>query len=234
MRKNVFSCLMVLLFIGNVFAQDRVLVFSKTAGYRHKSIEVGIKSIQKLGKEHNFIVDATEDAEVMIKKIKKYDAVIFLNTTGDILNEKQQKKFEKYIEKGGGFVGVHAAADTEYEWPWYGNMLGAYFLSHPQQQDALMHIENHEHEATSFLDATWTKFDEWYNYKDISPKINVLMKLDETSYKRGKNGDNHPICWIQDIKKGKMFYTGLGHTDKSYQDEKFLKHLLGGIQSVMK
>lgn len=232
MKKHIVLIVLTCFVVLNISSQKKVIVFSKTSGYRHKSIEVGIKSIEKLGTENGFIVDSTEDSDVLIKKIRKYNAVIFLNTTGDVFNEKQQKKFKKYIERGGGFVGVHAATDTEYEWPWYGKMVGAYFLKHPKQQTAKIDIVDCEHRATAFLGTTWSKFDEWYNFKNINPSIHVLMKLDESSYKGGLNGKNHPISWVQKIKKGKMFYTGLGHTEKSYSNTKFLKHLLGGIKYV--
>lgn len=234
MRKSILLIVLASFVTLNLSAQKKIIIFSKTSGYRHKSIEVGTEGIKKLCKENGFSADATENSEELIKNLKKYKAVVFLNTTGDVFNEKQQKKFKKYIEKGGGFVGVHSATDTEYDWPWYGKMVGAYFLKHPKQQTAKIDIIDCDHKATSFLGKTWSKFDEWYNFKNINPDIHVLMKLDESSYKGGVNGDNHPISWVQNIKKGKMFYTGLGHTEKSYSDEKFLKHLLGGIQYVLK
>ena len=232
LKKYLFPGLFLLLVL-NIVAQDKIAVFSKTSGFRHKSIEVGIQAIQKMAQENGFLVEATEDSEVLISKLKKYKAVVFLNTTGDVFTEKQQDKFEKYIHKGGGFVGIHSAADTEFDWTWYGKMIGAYFLSHPKKQTATIHVVDSEHSATSMLGKQWKKYDEWYNFKNINPKINVLMKLDESSYSGGKNGKDHPISWTQEIKKGKMFYTGLGHTEKSYSDTKFLAHLLGGIQYVL-
>lgn len=219
----------------NVSAQESasVMVFSKTEGFRHDCIEIGIESIQKLGKQNGFKVDMTEDSDVLISSLKKYDAIIFFNTTGDILTDSQQEKFENYIKKGGGFVGIHSAADTEYDWPWYGKLVGAYFLSHPKQQQASIKVVNTNHSSTFFLGKVWSKFDEWYNYKDINTDINILMKLDEKSYKGGKNGENHPIAWFHEYDGGQVFYTGLGHTKESYQDEKFLKHILGGINYAM-
>ena len=230
--KNISFFLILSVWINfNVFAQKeaKIMVFSKTEGFRHKCIETGIKSIQKLGKENGFYVVATEDSDVLISNLNNYDAVIFLNTTGDILNNSQQEKFESYIKKGGGFVGIHSAADTEYDWPWYGKLVGAYFLSHPKQQQATINIINADHLSTFFLGKEWSKFDEWYNYKDMNPTVNVLMKLDEKSYEGGKNGNNHPIAWFHEYDGGRVFYTGLGHTKESYQDTKFLKHILGGI-----
>ena len=127
-------------------------------------------------------------------------------------------------------MGVHAAADTEYEWPWYGKLVGAYFKSHPKQQKAKIEVVDRNHASTSHLEKTWMHFDEWYNYKDINPDIKVIMKLDESSYEGGENGEDHPIAWYHEFDGGRSFYTGLGHTDESYDDPLFRAHLLGGIK----
>ncbi|WP_130856408.1 ThuA domain-containing protein [Olivibacter jilunii] len=211
-----------------------VLVFSKTAGFRHDSIEKGAKTIEELGEDNGFATEHTEDASVFTEdNLKKYKAVVFLSTTGDILNGAQQTAFEHYIQQGGGFVGIHAAADTEYDWPWYNKLVGAWFLSHPKQQDATLLVLDKNHPATEHLADTWRRWDEWYNYKDINPDTKVLMKLDETSYEGGKNGDNHPIAWYHNYDGGRAFYTGLGHTKESYDEVDFRKHLLGGIVYAM-
>jgi type 1 glutamine amidotransferase len=208
----------------------RVLVFSKTSGFHHSSIPDGIAAIQKIGKEQGFAVDTTTDSTLFRKDLlKKYAAVIFLSTTGNVLGPDQQKVFEHYIEKGGGFVGVHAATDTEYDWAWYGKMVGGYFLSHPKPQEAKLKIIDHSHPATKDLPDTWTKFDEWYNFKNLNKDVHVLMTIDETSYEGGKNGNYHPMSWWQNVGDGRMFYTALGHTEQSYTDPLFLKHLTGGI-----
>ncbi len=229
------SVLISIFFLNTNCAQKttKVVVFSKTEGWRHKSIETGIKSIKKLGKDNNFSVQATEDTDELITALDSCKVVIFLSTTGDILNDAQQEKFKVFINNGGGFVGIHAATDTEYEWPWYVKLIGANFESHPKQQDALIEVVNKKHPSTTFLDATWTTFDEWYNFKNINPKINVLLNLDENSYEGGKNGENHPIAWFHEYDGGRIFYTGLGHTKESYADPVFLKHVLGGIQYTM-
>ncbi|WP_147677087.1 ThuA domain-containing protein [Algibacter pacificus] len=211
-------------------AADNVLVFSKTAGFRHKSIEVGVKTIQALGLKHNFNVTHSEDAQIFLsKKLKRYDLIIFLNTTGDILNSEEEAAFKKYINKGGSFLGVHAATDTEFEWEWYGKLVGAYFINHPKQTQATINVVDKNHKSTQHLSNTWMHFDEWYNFKSISGDIQVLLALDESSYKGGKNGDFHPIAWYQEFDGGRMFYTGMGHTIESYSDPKFQQHLLGGI-----
>ena len=209
----------------------RLLVFSKTAGYRHQSIEAGKDALVKLGKEQGYLVDTTENADYFNEdSLKNYSAVVFLSTTLNVLNAAQETNFQRYIQAGGGFVGIHAAADTEYDWSWYGKLVGAYFLSHPKQQEAVINVVDKNNSATSHLPEKWKRWDEWYDYKDISPDIKVLLALDENTYKDGKNGANHPIAWYHDFDGGRSFYTGLGHTDESFADPLFLKHLAGGIK----
>ncbi|MDB5260756.1 MAG: ThuA protein [Adhaeribacter sp.] len=213
-----------------------VLVFSKTAQFRHHTgIAAGIKAIQQLGQANKFAVDATEDAQVFTPdNLKQYAAVIFLSTTGDVLNETQQQAFEKYIKAGGGFVGIHAAADTEYEWPWYGELNGAYFGSHPPgQQEALFRVVDPNNISTRHLPREWRKTDELYNFKWIAQGLNVLLSIDENSYKGGKNGAYHPMSWYRNFDGGRTFYTGLGHDEKTFADQLFLTHLLGGIEYAM-
>jgi type 1 glutamine amidotransferase len=216
---------------SRLMAKPKVLVFSKTAGFHHASIAVGVPAIIKLGHENNFDVDTTTNsAKFTSANLKQYAAVIFLSTTGDVLNDEQQKAFEQYIKSGGGFVGVHAATDTEYGWPWYGDLVGAYFKSHPKQQQATLQVVDRNFIATKHLPAEWKRFDEWYNYKYIAKDLHVLIKIDEKSYTGGENGDNHPMSWYHEYDGGRAFYTELGHTDESYADPLYLKHLLGGIQ----
>ncbi len=212
----------------------RVLIYSKTRGYHHASIPVGVAAIQKLGLENNFAVDTTTDSTFFVRRtLKKYDAVIFLNTTGNVLNDKQQAAFEKYIQSGRGFVGVHAATDTEYDWPWYNQLVGAYFKSHPKQQEAILTVTDASHISTQHLPAKWKRFDEWYNFKSLQNGLHVLLTIDEKSYTGGENGDVHPMAWYHEFDGGRAFYTELGHTDESYADPLYLKHLLGGIQYAM-
>jgi uncharacterized protein len=209
----------------------KVLIFSKTNGYRHESIEAGIAAIKKLGTENNFSVDATEDSlDINDKKLSTYQAVIFLSTTMKVLGEEEEKALQNFIHKGGGFVGIHAATDCEYNWPWYIKMIGASFESHPNQQLAKLIVVNKDHIATSHLPAVWERKDEWYNFKNLNPEVKVLIKIDESSYNGGKNGDNHPMAWHQEFEGGRVFYTELGHTKESYEEAAFLQHVLGGIQ----
>lgn len=210
----------------------KVLVFSKTKGFRHDSIEVGIETVKKLGTDNGFGVDATEDsAQFTVEVLKQYKVVMFLNTTGDVLDDTQQKVFEEYIRIGNGYVGVHSASDTEYDWPFYGKLVGAYFAGHPDQQKAKLQVLDKTHPSTAHLPDTWERFDEWYNFKKAPEGVKVLIKIDEKSYNPGGSamGDNHPMCWYHTIDAGRSFYTASGHTKESYADPLFQKHLLGGI-----
>jgi len=208
----------------------KILLFSKTAGYRHQSIPVGVAAIKSLGTKAGFNVIHSEDSSVFNdKNLQQFSGVVFLSTTGDILNDEQQLAFQRFIQAGGGFVGIHAATDTEYKWPWYTRLAGAQFASHPHQQDAVQNKTAEKHQCTDFIPKHWKRFDEWYNFKNFSPRIKVLLTLDEKSYKGGKNGDYHPSSWYQEYDGGRMFYTAGGHTAKSYAEPLFLKHILAGI-----
>jgi type 1 glutamine amidotransferase len=234
MKNKLLIVSLLMLVCVVVQAKQKVLIFSKTAGFHHNSIAVGIPAIIKLGQENNFDVDTTTDSrKFTFDNLKQYAAVIFLSTTGDVLNNTQQVEFEKYIQAGGGFVGVHAATDTEYDWPWYGNLVGAYFKNHPAQQNATLHIVDPNFIATKGLPKEWKRFDEWYNFKWIAPGLHVLITIDEKSYTGGLNGDSHPMSWYHAYDGGRAFYTELGHTDESYADPLYLKHLLGGIEYAM-
>lgn len=216
---------------GKSIETHRVLVFSKTKGFRHSSIAAGKAALQKLGQENGFRVDTTENADYFTEdSLKHYNAVIFLNATGDVLNHVQQAEFERYIQAGGGFLGIHAAADCEYQWPWYGKLVGGYFKSHPKVQPAKLIVQNKNHISTKHLPDVWERTDEWYNFKDLNPATNVLISIDEKSYQGGANGDHHPMAWYHDYDGGRAYYTEFGHTDETYRDPAFMQHVLGGIK----
>ncbi|HMK20280.1 MAG TPA: ThuA domain-containing protein [Chitinophagaceae bacterium] len=209
----------------------RILVFAKTNGFHHSSIPNGKAAIQKLGKENDFDVDVTDDSLAFAEdNLKKYAAVVFLNTTGNILSYKQEAAFERFIQAGGGFVGIHSATDTEYDWIWYSKLVGANFESHPKQQNAKILVVDKSHASTKHLPDTWERFDEWYNFKNLNKDVHVLAKIDEKSYEGGKMGDDHPMAWYHDYDGGRAFYTEFGHTEESYVESNYLKHILGGIQ----
>ena len=216
--------------------KPRVLVFSKTAGYHHESIANGIVAIQKLGAENNFDVDTTIDAtKFNDENLKKYNAILFLSTTGDVLNDEQQEAFKKYIEAGGGYMGIHAATDCEYNWQWYGNLSGAYFGGHPAQQTATLNIVDRKNISTKHLPNPWIRKDEWYSFKWMAKDLHVLITIDEKSYDLGKIKPMgyHPMAWYHEYDGGRAFYTELGHTEESYTDPLYLRHILGGIEYAM-
>ncbi|WP_409013915.1 ThuA domain-containing protein [Dyadobacter sp. CY356] len=239
---NAFCLALCVCFSISVTAQSvntgkRVLVFSKTAGFRHGSIGAGKAAITKLGTEHGFGVDTTENAALFTEKnLRKYSAVIFLNTTGNVLNDNQQEAFEHYIQAGGGYLGIHAASDTEYDWQWYNKLVGAYFASHPGNpnvQNGEAYVVNREHPSMEGFPDRWKIKDEFYDFKTFNPQVTILVKIDEKSYKDGKMGKDHPMSWYHEFDGGKAFYTNFGHEDATFENPVFLKHLMGGLNYVM-
>jgi len=229
----------------------RLLIFSKTAGFRHSSIDEGIAAIKVLGQQNAFHVDAAEESTLFTDAVlAKYDAVVFLSTTSDVLNDTQQAAFERYIQGGGGYAGIHSAADTEYLWPWYGRLVGGYFRNHPNGTPAAtVVVEDTAHHSTRHLPNPWPRVDEWYNYQgivnpsvngggtDYSPRnsgVHVLLTMDESTYAEadGSDGvnDDHPIAWCHRFDGGRAWYTGMGHTEASFVEPRFLQHVLGGLE----
>lgn len=208
--------------------KKEILVFHKAEGFWHESTPAGHAIIEDLGEENGFEVEETNDSDDFNEEdLKKYDLVIFLNTTGDVLNDEEQSAFEKYIADGGSFFGIHAAADTEYDWPWYGELVGGYFVSHPEVQRANVIVEMPDHPTVSHLPNPWSRIDEWYNYKNLNPENKVLLSLDETTYNGGENGESHPIAWYRELPGGGVsIYTGGGHRIQSYMEPGFQEHLL--------
>lgn len=216
---------------GTDNSSPRVLVFSATKGYRHGSIREGVAAIKKLGDKNGFSMDASEDPKLFnADNLKKYKTIVFLNTTGSFFNEHQKQALQDFVTNGGGFVGIHSATDTFYDWPWYGKMIGGYFKSHPKVQTATLKVVNKNHPATAELPAIWQRRDEWYNFKSLNSNIEVLITIDESSYQGGENGEPHPVSWYHHMEKGRVFYTALGHTADSYAEELFLEHLWGGLK----
>jgi cytochrome c len=209
-----------------------ILVFSKSTGFRHDSIPTARNAILNIGIERGWTVAFTENAdEFNPKNLKAYDAIVFVSTTGKPLDADQGKALVGFIHGGGGYVGIHAAADSLYDWPWYGKLVGAFFLHHPAQADADVKIEDTTHPSTSFLPNPWRRHDEWYDYK-VSPRpnVHVLASLDDSSYPGSTMGADHPITWCHDFEGGRSWYTGMGHTQESYSDPLFLKMLGEGIE----
>ncbi len=221
--------------------QFSVLLFSKTAGWHHESILEGVTAIRGLARLHDFNVFWTEHAERVFNdtELRKYKAVIFLSTTGDALNDEQQAAFERYIRAGGGFVGIHAAADTEYGWPWYTKMVGHMFHIHPAVQTATLQVEDRNFPGMDRFAKRFLFTEEWYEFDAArSSKLRYLLSVDETTYephakwgpKEGKGmGKLHPIAWYQEYDGGRAFYTALGHLPATYGDANFMHHVYGGI-----
>lgn len=218
--------------------KPRVLVFSKTAGFHHESIAAGMIAIGKLGSQNNFDVDTTTDAAWFTDdSLRKYAAIVFLSTTGHVLDYRQRVALERYIQAGGGFVGIHAAADAEYDWGWYGRLVGGYFLDHPGIHDSfpnvqpgVLNVVDSDNDATRFLPRPWKRTDEFYSYKKLNKDVHVLLTIDESSYKGGHRMGEHPMAWYHAYDGGRAWYTELGHTSESYSENNYLKHILAGIQ----
>jgi type 1 glutamine amidotransferase len=213
-------------------ADVRALVFTRTTGFRHASIPAGIAAVHALGAAHGFSVEATEaPAAFGDANLARFRVVIFLNTTGDVLDDAQQGALERFIAAGNGFVGVHSAADTEYDWAWYGGLVGAYFASHPAIQEASVVVGDASHPSTAGLASPWVRTDEWYDFQALPPPgVDVLLLVDEASYTGGAMGAPHPIAWHHAYEGGRAWYTAMGHTEQSYSEPAFLAHLMGGIR----
>ena len=213
-----------------------LLVFSRTVGYRHDSIAAGVQSMTKLAADHGWTLAATEDASRFTDAtLAGYDAVVFLSTTGDVLNDAQQAAFERFIRAGNGFIGIHSATDTEYDWAWYGGLVGAYFREHPAVQPASVVVEDATNPATLALPNPWRRTDEWYSFKsNPRPDVHVLLSLDESSYAPGASNmsGDHPIAWCHEYDGGRAFYSALGHTSESYSDPVFMAQLAGAVTWV--
>ncbi|MFJ6853567.1 ThuA domain-containing protein [Streptomyces sp. NPDC091271] len=212
-----------------------VLVYTRTTAYRHDSIPDGVTAFRELGAEHGFTVDATERPAAFEDGLGGYAAVIFLSTSGDVLTPRGREALRAHCAAGGGFMGVHAAACTEYDWPFYGDLLGARFARHPDLQPGTLTVEDHDHPSTRHLGAAWRLTDEWYDFT-TNPRgaVRVLASADESTYEGGGMGTDHPLVWAHEHGGAQVFYTGLGHTREVYSDPAFRAHLLGGLRQVMR
>jgi type 1 glutamine amidotransferase len=220
--------------------QFKALLFTTTRGWHHESLHAGVLAIQQIGVRNFFDVTLFEDPNAFTDKyLEQFRVIIFLNTTGDVLDSAQQKVMERFIQSGKGFVGIHSASDTEYEWDWYTKLVGRMFHIHPAVQTAKVNVVE-----TSFpgLQGFDNKFftDEWYEFgAEKVADLHYLLTLDETSYnpkaewgnnKKGTGmGKLHPISWYHNYDGGRSFYTAMGHVPAVFADPAFLNHLTAGI-----
>lgn len=204
----------------------QVLVITETQGYRHESIEAGLEMFTSHAEEWKIAVTHAENTgAILTNNVYDYSVIVLLNSTGDIFEENEKLALQNYVKQGGAIMGIHAAADAEYNWPWYGEMLGGWFDGHPEIQTADCKVIDVNHPIVAGLPATWPREDEWYNFKKLSPQNQVLIRVDESTYTGGTHGENHPIAWCRFYDGGRVFYTGMGHTLATYKDPLFVKHI---------
>ena len=217
----------------NVKNPTAILVVSITEGFYHKeAIPAGKLLLAQLGRQDGFnVLHTNSKLEVAKLDFQQFASVVFLCTTLDIFNAPTQDRFERYIKNGGGYLGIHAAADTEYKWPWYGQLVGGYFTSHPPgAPKATITTLSTTNYFTNHLESQWTIADEWYNYDFKNPQLIPLLNLEESSYQGGTNGAKHPISWYHYYDGGRSFYTGLGHLEATYKDSRFVALLTKGLR----
>ena len=231
-----------LLLVQSVSAQQfKVLLMTKTEGWQHLSIPDGTRAMKQLAERHAFAVDVVETPTAFNdKNLEQYSAIVFLNTTGNILNADQKAAMEKFIKSGKGFVGIHSASDTEYGWEWYTKLVGMMFKIHPKQQTAYLKVEDANFPGMERFPKKLLWTDEWYEFQARKvDDLKILVSVDEKTYdpnanwgggKEGKGmGSLHPISWYHNFDGGRAFYTALGHIPLVYSDQTFLDHVYGGI-----
>ena len=212
-------------------AAFRVLVFTRHLGFAHASIPIGIEAVRALGTATGFSVDATEDpARFSDAGLAPYDVVVFLNTTGDVLDAAQEAAMQRWFAAGHGWVGIHSASDTEYQWPWYQEMLGTHFVGHPAVQKATVIVVDTANASTRRLSSPLSRVDEWYDFaSQPASGTHILVRVDEGSYSGGHMGPSHPLSWLHEYGGGRAWYTAMGHTSCAYTEKPFLEHVRGGI-----
>lgn len=245
MRLSRFFLSLLIILVNGFFVkaqpkQFKALLLTETAGWHHESIPDGIAAIKELGNRHFFDVQWHQEAgKLNDKYLESFQVLIFLNTTGNILDSAEQKAVERFIQSGKGYVGIHSASDTEYDWDWYTQLVGRMFFLHPPIQTARLQLTANSFPGLQGFTGNplWT--DEWYEFGPEKIKgLNYILSVDESSYnpaaknatKEAKGmGAFHPIAWYHDFDGGRSFYTGLGHIPAVYRDPAFLQHLYAGI-----
>ncbi|MCK1822620.1 ThuA domain-containing protein [Streptomyces sp. XM83C] len=205
----------------------RLLVYTRTTAYRHDSVPDAVAALRA---QDGLTVEHTEDPAALEAPLDAYAAVVFLSTSGEVLTPDGRARLARYVEAGGGFVGVHAAACTEDDWPYYRDLLGARFTRHPALQPGTAVVGDAAHPATRHLPPRWDLTDEWYDFDaGAREAVRVLLSADESSYEGGGMGADHPLAWCHGHGAGRVFYTALGHTSQLWADPVFLAHVRGGI-----
>ncbi len=214
--------------------KPRILIFHKTEFYAHECLPEAIAAVEELCARNGWETDKTEWGEDFTEEnLGQYAAVVFLLTAGDVLAPTQEVVFERFIQGGGGFVGIYTAVDTEHSWPWYRQLVGAEYDGLMSVQQATLHVLDAEHPSTEHLPDEWKRTDEWMNLKNVLPEVRVLLALDESSCTDGKMGAFHPVSWCREFDGGRAFVTTMGHTSESYHEPAFLQHLEGGLKYAL-
>ncbi|HEX8669385.1 MAG TPA: ThuA domain-containing protein [Allosphingosinicella sp.] len=223
-------------------SQPRVLLYSGSTGYRHASIEPGVAAIKALGAREKIVIVHSEDPSVFTDaNLRGFQAIIFLSTSTDPKKPESEwfqgarrDALQAFVHRGGGIVGIHAASDSHYNWPWYGKMIGGHFARHPQgTPEGVIKIVDRKHAATKGLPATVRRVDEWYYFDDYDPEAHLLVSLDPATIGE-KDANPNPVSWAKEFEGGRVFYTAMGHTNETYTERNFLNHLAGGLRWVMK
>jgi type 1 glutamine amidotransferase len=215
-------------------ALAKILLFTRTAGFKHASIPAAAEALTNALAGETVVVATSDPVTFTDSGLAPYAAIVFLMTTGDVLNGAQQAAFERFIARGGGFAGVHSATDTEYDWPWYHELVGATFKRHPRSQRATLTVVDRSHVSTKHLPSPWSRTDEWYDFRsNPRPKVHVLVTVDESSYTGGTMGRDHPISWCRSFAGGRSWYTAMGHSAATWHEPGFVAHVASGIMSVV-
>lgn len=223
-------------------APGAILIYSGTTGYRHDSIPAGIQAVTEIVQKRGLSLVTSEDPAVFsTESLKRFRAIVLLSCTTDPKNPASEwlvgdrrTALQQFVHRGGGIVAIHAAADSHYNWPWYGHLIGAHFARHPQgTPTGEVHVVDRSHPATASLTPTLRRTDEWYYFDDYDPTSHLLVTVDPASIGE-KDVNPNPMSWVREVEGGRLFYTAMGHTKESYSDPWFLRHIADGLDWVLR
>lgn len=246
--KNAVGFFFVIFFIhmNLVSAQDqfRLLMFTQHDDWHAECIPAAVKAFKAMSIKNQFHLEWTQQPDDMVAKLNHVDVLVFVNASANNLSNHHFEGLKKYMQEGGGFVGIHATADSKLSNEWFDGLVGGAFKDHPKLQAGIINVRDAGFPATLHLPKKWLWSDEWYNFKNLQiDQLNVVLTVDETSYDYTLGyddiplegmGDFHPIAWSHEYEGGKVFYTALGHKPQAYNDNNFLEHIFGGIYWVLK